>query len=299
MLVSLTVTEEELLDLEVGQTGSANFDAIDGTEYPVRVVSISRVPNAEQRVVTYDVEALILTGPELADTEGARRAAGFRQGGGQGEGPPGGGFGGFELPEGVTPQQVRRMMTGLELPEGVTMQQVMRALASGGALPEGVVLPEGMEEVLQAFQVFQGSQGAARGAAAQGEPADEPGDTATRPLPALGMSASVTILTEIREESVLVPISAVRQLDGAWFVSVPAPSTGEEGVAYERVFVEVGESDGTNVEIAQGLEAGAVVLVGADTAGIAFSSSRQQLQSFTGLGTGQGDFGPGGGGGRR
>ena len=66
MLVSLTVTEEELLDLEVGQTGSASFDAIDGTEYPVRVVSIGRVPNAEQGVVTYDVEALILTGPEIS-----------------------------------------------------------------------------------------------------------------------------------------------------------------------------------------------------------------------------------------
>ena len=34
MLVLLTVTEEELLELEVGQTGMASFDAIDGIGLP-------------------------------------------------------------------------------------------------------------------------------------------------------------------------------------------------------------------------------------------------------------------------
>ena len=73
MLIALTVTEEELPDLEVGQTGLATFDAIDGAEYRIRVESISRVPNSEQGVVTYDVEARILTGGGGGGGGGVRR----------------------------------------------------------------------------------------------------------------------------------------------------------------------------------------------------------------------------------
>ena len=82
MLIALTVTEEDLLELEIGQTGLASFDAIDGMEYPVRVVAISRVPNAEQGVVTYDVEARILAGSELAEVVGDNARRGVGAGGG-------------------------------------------------------------------------------------------------------------------------------------------------------------------------------------------------------------------------
>ena len=145
--------------------------------------------------------------------------------------------------------------------------------------------------MLQSFRASGGGdpgEGGPRGTAGQ------PVGFAARPLPAPGMSASVTVLTEVREESVLVPVSAVRQLDGEWFVSIPAP--GEEGVegGFERVFVEVGESDGENVEIADGLEDGAVVLIGADGAGVAFTATQAQPRANPGFGTGQGGFGPGG-----
>ena len=94
MLVALTVTEEELLELEVGQTGLASFDAIDGVEYPVRVESVSRVPNSEQGVVTYDVEARILAGAELVEAAEENAGAGLGAGGGAFGGGSGGGSGG-------------------------------------------------------------------------------------------------------------------------------------------------------------------------------------------------------------
>ena len=275
MLIELTVTEEELLELEVGQTGVATFDAIDGVNYPVRVESISRVPNSEQGVVTYDVEARIFTGAltEGAAPQGARGgfAAGGFGGGGFGGGQ-GGSFPGVVLPEGVTPQQVRE------------------ALISGSPLPEGVVLPE---RLLQAVARIRASGGFEQGAGQQSE------DAATRPLPAPGMSASVSILTEVREEALLLPTSAVRQLDGRWFVSIPGPAAEGEAVpGFERIFVEIGVSQGDRVEITSGLEAGAIVLVGADNAGIAFTATQQQPSAGPGFGPGPGGFGPGGGGGR-
>ncbi len=276
MLIELTVTEEELLDLEVGQTGVASFDAIDGVDYPVRVVSISRVPNTEQGVVTYDVEARILAGTEVAgdsSVSGIRAAGGFAAGGFRG-GP----------------------LVGFELPEGVTIEQVRQALVNGEPLPEGVVLPEELVTALQSFLRTAGA-GQRPGPGAQRDPAGQPGGSAPRPLPAPGMSASVTILTEVRQQSVLVPVSAVRQLDGAWFVTVPAPAGSDNESISERIFIEVGASDGTNVEIESGIDAGTVLLIGADVAGIAFSATQQQPRAIPGFGTG--GFGPGGGGGRR
>ena len=297
MLIALTVTEEELLELEIGQTGLANFDAIEDFEYPVAIESISRVPSAEQGVVTYDVEARILTGEELVDAAGDGSAGGFRPRGEALGGPAGGPFGGFQLPEGVSFQQLRQLMVSLELPEGVTTQQVGQALASGRPLPEGVIPPDELENLMQMSQSpdegDQGEDSQARSAS------PELGGPATRPLPAPGMSASVTILTEIREESVLIPISAVRQLDGDWFVSVPGLGGDDSEAGLTRVFVAVGESDGESVEIESGIEAGTVVLIGADNAGVAFSATLQQPQGNPGLPPGFGGFGPGGGGGRQ
>ena len=71
MLIELTVTEEELLEQEAGQTGVASFDAIEGFNYPVRIESIGWVPNAEQGVVTCDVG-----GPDSDGSGGGRRDTG-------------------------------------------------------------------------------------------------------------------------------------------------------------------------------------------------------------------------------
>ena len=291
MLIDLTVSEADLLALEVGQAGIATFDAVEGAEYPVRISSVSRVPNAAQGVVTYDVAARILVGAEIAEVASQLAALGGAVAAGDPAGVAGaaGAAGGGD----------RGLLAGLELPEGVTVQQVLQALASGEPLPGGVVLPEGLEvppQLLERLAAGFGAQGAAGGRreAAQGAAAP-----AARPLPAAGMSASVTILTELREPTVLVPVAAVRQLDGAWFVTVPAGGAGEEGaaIAFDRVTVEVGESDGTSVEITSGLEAGAVLLIGADGAGVAFNATQQEQSDLPAVPRGGGLGGGFGGGG--
>ena len=304
IVIDLTVTEADLLDLAVGQAGLASFDAVEGVEYPVRIASISRVPNAAQGVVTYDVQARLLVGPELAEVADELAALGSGSGldvaslaglattGGSGAADVGGrgGLGGLRGGAGGAAGP----LAGLELPEGVTIQQVIEAVANGEPLPEGVTLPEGFEIAPQLLQRL------ARGfldASSEEAGVALPGALAGRPLPAPGMTASVTILTELREEAVLVPVAAVRQIDGAWFVAVPAAGGGTGGAMFERVAVEIGASDGTSVEVTSGLDAGAVLLIGADSAGVAFSAtqlSAQQLPAGGGFGPG-GAFGGGGG----
>ena len=312
IVIDLTVTEADLLDLAVGQAGLASFDAIDGVEYPVRIASISRVPNAAQGVVTYDVQARLLAGPEIAEFASELAALGDGTGfdvaglgalaGALGGAGTEGGRGGVRGGLGGAAGGAAGLLAGLELPEGVTIQQVIQAVANGEPLPEGVTLPEGLEIPPQILQrLAQAFLDASSGEAAPAQP----GAFAGRPLPAPGMTADVTILTELREQAVLVPVAAVRQLDGAWFVAVPAPADdpdNPDGVAFERVTVEIGASDGTNVEVTSGLDAGAVVLIGADSAGVAFSATQLQAGQLPaggfGPGGGFGGFGGAGGGGR-
>ena len=280
VVVALTVTEAEIFELAELQVGVASFDAIDGVQYPVRLTTISRVPDVEQGVVTYAVEATVLSplaiqavrhelqalGVTVPEPRAQRRQAGA-----------------------TTPEQGARFqawLQSLDLPEGVTVIQVVQAIANDDPLPEGVELPEEFEitdeqraQLRTLLARFSGGGGgAAGGTAAVGD---------DRQLPVDGMSATVTILTAVRDEAVLVSTSAVRQIDGAFYVAVPTANGG-----WQRLAVQIGETDGTNVEILDGLEDGATVLVGVDSEGIAYSATQ-----LPGGGTGGGGGPPAGGGG--
>ena len=285
MMIALAVTEADLLALEVGQAGFASFDGVEGVQYPARIVSISRLPDTAQGVVTYGVEARILTGAETVEVA-SQLAVIAGQGvvpgvAGLPEAVTGAGDGGVEA--GFGGGRPDGPLAGMELPEGVTIQDVVQAVVNGEPPPEGVSLPEGLEIPLQERERL--AAGGLRPLGRQGQAGTA--SNGSRVLPAPGMSATVTILTEVREESVLVPVSAVRQLDGEWFVTVPAADAGA-GTGFERLTVGVGESDGVNVEITSGLENGAVLLIGADSVGIAYRAIQQQ-DSQPGLG-----FVPGG-----
>ena len=60
----------------------------------------------------------------------------------------------------------------------------------------------------------------------------------------------------------------MRQIDGEFFVAVPSDNLQ----GWERVAVQVGESDGERVEILDGLEAGQTLVLGVDAEGIAYAA---------------------------
>ena len=290
VVVSLTVTEAEIFELEEQQVGVAAFDAISGAQYPVRISSISRVPNVDQGVVTYAVEASVLSPLEIQQVRAelqalgvtvpepqaaARGGAGAARGGAAGE---------------ARARQLGALLQTLDLPPGVSLLEVVQAIANDDPLPEGVELPPDFditdEERAQLGALIARFGG---GAAAGGAAAVD----VDRHLPVDGMSASVIILTAVRDEAVLVATSAVRQIDGAHFVAVPDDLDG-----WRRQPVQIGESDGTNVEILEGVAAGDTLLVGVDSEGLAYSAT--QLPGGTGgLPAPPGGGGSGGAGGGR
>lgn len=110
--VDLTISESDLPQLKVGQFGVALFDALPGRPVVIRIRGISTLPTVSQGVVSYPVQAEIVSGEALREARdqlatlfagnlgAARAAAGAAGGGGFGGGaggqrPQGAGGGGF------------------------------------------------------------------------------------------------------------------------------------------------------------------------------------------------------------
>ena len=263
IVIELSVTEAEWFQLLEGQAGVATFDAIEETRYAVMLDTLSRVPTVESGVVTYAVEARILTPDELSDVEQELAAIG-----GQGavtvggEGTSGGVPNPFEAP------QAKALLDAFEaqvtLPPDLTILELLRILVFDEPIPEGVVLPDEFDIPAQFKAQIRNTFLTYERRLAEFE---ETGAIEV-PLPAPGMTSNVTFLTEIREQTVQVIVSAVRQIDGEFFVAVPS----ENLQGWERVAVQVGESDGERVEILDGLEAGQTLVLGVDTEGIAYAA---------------------------
>ena len=254
--IDLTVSEAEVLDVEVGQVGLAAFDAIEDTQYPVRVTSISTIPTVSQGVVTYAVEAVILEPAQIAEVAAelqALAAGGASDLAALAAGPAAGGDGTGAVPAGRAGGAGRGgaagPLAGLVLPEGVTIQDVLSALVAGEELPAGVELPEGFELPAGFAERVGNAGGAGGGANIAG---------ADRQLPLAGMSGSVEILLGVRDEVLLVPSSAVRAQGASSYVIV-ANVDGD----FERLAVVTGESSGANVEIVSGLEPGTTIWLNA------------------------------------
>ena len=263
IVIELSVTEAEWFQLLEGQAGVATFDAIEDTRYAVTLNTLSRVPTVESGVVTYVVEARILTPEELSDVQDDLAAIG-----GQGavtvggEGASGGVADPFEGP------RAKALLDAFEaqvtLPPDLTIVELVRLLVFDEPIPDDVVLPDGFEIPAQFKTQIRNLFVTYERRLAEFE---ETGAIEV-PLPAPGMTANVTFLTEIREQTVQVVVSAVRQIDGEFFVAVPSDNLQ----GWERVAVQVGESDGQRVEILDGLEAGQTLVLGVDTEGIAYAA---------------------------
>jgi multidrug efflux pump subunit AcrA (membrane-fusion protein) len=209
--LNLTITESDITGLKVDQSGTASFDALEGSVFPIVIDSVGTNPATTQGVVTYQARARILIG----------------------------------LPSGAAGA----------LPSGAARRS---ALAAGTPTPEATP--------------SAGASGSAGGA-----------DTSAKPLP--GMNASVTIIVDQAQDVLMVPEGAVQSQGRNSVVEVQ-----KDDGSTEKVIVQTGLSDGTNIEITQGLEEGQTVVIPSRVA----TTSAQATQA---AGFQQGGFGfPEGGG---
>ncbi len=62
VVLNLSIGESDLPNVKAGQSGTASFDAITGTVFPIVIDSVGTNPTTTQGVVTYQARARIVTG---------------------------------------------------------------------------------------------------------------------------------------------------------------------------------------------------------------------------------------------
>lgn len=222
--VDLTISESDLPSLRVGQYGLALFDALPGRPVVVRIRGISTLPTVAQGVVSYPVQADIVTGEALAEARqqlaavllanpALARAGGAGGAGGQGGPPAGFGGGGPGGP-------------------------------GGGGDPGGPGGPAGGP---------RGAAGGGPGTGAGGRPGGAPDGSN---LPSPGMNASITVLLRVEENALLVPNGAIKRVNRQPVVTIKS-----ESGAQEEVPVTTGSTNGSSTVITEGVTEGQTVLI--------------------------------------
>jgi multidrug efflux pump subunit AcrA (membrane-fusion protein) len=273
--LQLTFTESDVLNVKPGQTGIATFDALDGAAFPIVIESVGTNPTTTMGVVTYEAWARVLSVPTAT--------------GGPGALGPG--------------SRTAILATAAEI-LGMTEDELQAALQSGQTMAE---LAEAHGMTTEDFQaaLMQRARGAAAPDASAPEATATPtpeatasdgdsgssdtADTSATPLP--GMNASVTIILDQAQNVLVVPESAV-QTEGRNSVVEVQKDDGST----EKVVVQTGLSDGSNVEITDGLEEGKTVIIPGRAATTPGTQTTGFPQGGFSIITGEGGGPPGGGG---
>ena len=74
VVLNVTIGESDLPNVKAGQSGTASFDAITGTMFPIVIDSVGTNPTTTQGVVTYQARAHIVAGQAAAPGSGAGTA---------------------------------------------------------------------------------------------------------------------------------------------------------------------------------------------------------------------------------
>ncbi|HJX61024.1 MAG TPA: biotin/lipoyl-binding protein [Dehalococcoidia bacterium] len=238
--LQLTFTESDVLNVKAGQTGMATFDALENAVFPIEIESVGTNPTSTQGVVTYEAWARVLSAPTVAGGPGTLGSG----------------------------SRTAILATAAEL-LGMTEDELQAALESGQTLVE-IAEAQGMSaEDFQAalMQQARGAAGTEGGSSeptatptpsatpsAEGSESPDTAGTSATPLP--GMNASVTIILDSAQNVLVVPESAVQTEGPNSVVEVQK----DDGTT-EKVVVQTGLSDGSNVEITEGLEEGQTVII--------------------------------------
>ncbi|MGE0599063.1 MAG: HlyD family efflux transporter periplasmic adaptor subunit [Dehalococcoidia bacterium] len=255
VVVNLSVQETDFVGLAAGQYGTATFEALPDHTYIVKIVSVNPSPTTTQGIVSYQVEAVILSAADLQDTttqQAALRAyatlnsstAGFgaRAGNGANAGgtPGAGGRFGEGANAGGTPR--------------AGAPSAIQTARAGGGFPGAARTPGAGSPNGQATQGGGFAGGGAQGGGLLQTLLDAP-------VPTPGMNATVTILKNVAENVILVPNNAIRTSGNLKTVTVK----NADGTTETRP-VQTGASDGTNTIVTSGVSADEVVVLSTSTA---------------------------------
>jgi HlyD family secretion protein len=216
----ILVSEMDILQVKLGGEAWMEVDAMQGLSLPAKVTHISPTATIQQGVVNYRVKV------EIESLEAVRQE---RQ----------------EVGREAMQEAVQKIMQG-EMPERLKQ-----------AIEEGQITQEQAEEIMERMQQGQFGQ--------QGQVPMQPGQGGQQVMPTLpledfqlreGLTLTVSIIVDERDDVLLVPNSAITSQRGQAYVQVVSP----DGTTEERP-VTTGLSDWQFTEVIDGLSEGEQVLV--------------------------------------
>ena len=244
--IEIPASESDLSQMQVNNLGFAVFDGMPGQFYIVKLKAISVIPNISQGVITYPAEAEILVGEKLFQERRnlvalqdylskAIRPEGSAMS--RPSGPPSGFTGGNAArPEGSA------MSRPSGPPSGFT--------GGNAARPEGSAMsrPSGPPSASGPTTRTQGGSMADMGSLMM--------QFANPKLPLDGMSGTLTLVTNIKEDVLLIPTNAIARVGRDNTVILQ----NIDGTTEQRV-VQIGNADDSNTAIISGLEKDDIIMI--------------------------------------
>jgi len=234
--VDLAISESDVEGIQEGLYGIALFDSLPDQSYVVKISNVSIIPNINQGIVSYPVEAEILKTRDIAAAlpELARYASGIS--------------GSSELASFISPQNnssrpSRMDPSNLDLecireqlgddfdinnisPE--TIQKVMKS----GCMPESTSGGLGSNSMLSVIEQFAPSK-----------------------MPTAGMGANVILLKDLKEDLIMIPSKSIIRKGKESYVK---KVQGEEEI---EVKIVTGDSDGIRTSVTEGVNAGDLIII--------------------------------------
>ncbi|HOY63646.1 MAG TPA: efflux RND transporter periplasmic adaptor subunit, partial [bacterium] len=263
LYVLAAVDESDIGQVRIGQEAEITVDAYSGRVFKGRVDRISPRGEMVSSVVTFEVKIEVTEDGGMSAASG--RSGGRRNSGAAGKTAPeadkapraeNAATGSGESESGK-PQEGRKRRDGAERDGG----RFQPPPPGGHGFPGGEMRPRGegggFDPAAMRRDAPQAEDGSRVAKKDAGKAASEKDATAQSALSGLlkpQMTAHVKIIIDGSKDVVLAPSDAVWRRDGKFFVTLAAE--GEEPAEGAEREVTIGISDGTNTEIASGLEEG-------------------------------------------
>ena len=241
--IDMNISETELPNIKTGQFGIATFDALPEQSYLFEISTISLIPEVSQGVVSYPVKANIITRnnidslsienlqPILASlgisTEERDEGSGNRA------------------------EAFQKVQACVEKVIGTSIL-TPRDIRNLSAEQINLIQEAGCVEQMQS-----GADRSERGANRSEQQTDSLRSLLNTTPPHIGMNGSVTIITEIKLDALVIPSKSIKEDGGKSYVLLQNEATKTS----EKQFITTGFTDVSQTEIISGLEEGNIILI--------------------------------------
>ncbi len=234
--VDLAISESDVEGIQEGLYGIALFDSLPDQSYVVKISNVSIIPNINQGIVSYPVEAEILKTRDIAAAlpELARYASGIS--------------GSSELASFISPQNNSSRPSRMD-PSNLDLECIREQL--GDDFDINNISPETIQKVMKSGCMPESASGglgsnSMLGVIEQFVPSK---------MPTAGMGANVILLKDLKEDLIMVPSKSIIRKGKESYVK---KAQGEEEI---EVKIVTGESDGIRTSITEGVNAGDLIII--------------------------------------